>query len=298
MKKFQLLKWTLSLVVFINFSACVNEALEGDFPQNGDIINIDVGEFRADIGFNNFTADIATGVLSTANILTITGSIIETGESIILIFENPGIGTFNLTAVAGTDNSGSYFETSQISPYVSLEAFGASGQLNITEFDIQNLTITGTFSFTGFRLAVDADGNPILDTNGDQIIDTDYLDILGAFKDSEADAGTVVFESIHPRWSYVKVSDDGNVIESAEKKPISNIATAGFYLYKKASMFSKFTKKMIMKDANVDDIFYICPVFNEMVLEQKIIKTFTIKPQQYHSFMSPEMLINYKEFLN
>ncbi len=39
MKKFQLLKWTLALVVFINFSACVNEALEGDFPQNGDIIN-------------------------------------------------------------------------------------------------------------------------------------------------------------------------------------------------------------------------------------------------------------------
>jgi len=171
MNKFQLLKWTLALVVFINFSACVNEALEGDFPQNGDIINIDVGEFRADIGFNNFTADIATGVLSTANILTITGSIVETGESIILIFENPGIGTFNLTAVAGTDNSGSYFETSQTNPYVSLEAFGASGQLNITEFDIQNLTITGTFSFTGFRLALDADGNPILDTNGDQIIE-------------------------------------------------------------------------------------------------------------------------------
>jgi dTDP-glucose pyrophosphorylase len=142
------------------------------------------------------------------------------------------------------------------------------------------------------------DDQLLIITNGDQIIDTDYLDILGAFKDSEADAGTVVFESIHPRWSYVKVSDDGNVIESAEKKPISNIATAGFYLYKKASMFSKFTKKMIMKDANVDDIFYICPVFNEMVLEQKIIKTFTIKPQQYHSFMSPEMLINYKEFLN
>jgi hypothetical protein len=110
-------------------------------------------------------------VLSTSNILTITGSIIETGETIILIFENPGIGTFNLTAVGGTDNSGSYFETSQTSPYVSLEALGASGQLNITEFDIQNLTITGTFSFTGFRLAVDADGNPILDTNGDQIIE-------------------------------------------------------------------------------------------------------------------------------
>ena len=46
MNKFELLKWILALCVFINFSACVNEPLEGEFPQNGDIINIDVGEFR------------------------------------------------------------------------------------------------------------------------------------------------------------------------------------------------------------------------------------------------------------
>ena len=43
---------------------------------------------------------------------------------------------------------------------------------------IQNLTITGTFSFTGFRLAVDADGNPVLDTNGDQIIEDEDITLL------------------------------------------------------------------------------------------------------------------------
>ncbi|MDB3972309.1 glycosyltransferase family 2 protein [Candidatus Thioglobus sp.] len=142
------------------------------------------------------------------------------------------------------------------------------------------------------------DDKPLVITNGDQIIDTNYLNILDAFKDSKADAGAVVFNSVHPRWSYVKVNNDGDVVESAEKNPISNTATAGFYLYKKASIFSKFAKQMIMKDASVDGNFYICPVFNEMILSQKIIKTFSIESQQYHSFMSPEMLINYKEFLN
>ena len=171
MKKFQLLKWTLALCVFINFSACVNEPLDGVFPQDGDLINVDEGGFRADIGINSFTADIATGVLSTTNVLTITGSIIETGESIILIVENPGIGTFNLTAGLGTENSGSYFETDSVNPYVSFGAFGASGQLNITEYDIQNFKITGTFNFTGVRIAVDANGNPILDGNGDPTIE-------------------------------------------------------------------------------------------------------------------------------
>ena len=56
MKKFELLKWIIALIVLINFSACINEPLEGEFPQNEDIINIDEGGFRADIGFNRFTA--------------------------------------------------------------------------------------------------------------------------------------------------------------------------------------------------------------------------------------------------
>ena len=175
MKKFELLKWTIALIVLINFSACINEPLEGEFPQDEDIINIDEGGFRADIGFNRFTADAAVGTLSTSNVLTITGSILETGESIVLIVGNPDIGTFNLTAGLGTDNSASYFETATSNSYVSLGTSGASGQLSITEFDIENLKITGTFSFTGTRFATDATGNPILDAAGNPVIEDEEI---------------------------------------------------------------------------------------------------------------------------
>ncbi|MDB9913051.1 DUF6252 family protein [Flavobacteriaceae bacterium] len=175
MKKFELLKWTIALIVFINFSACINEPLEGEFPQNEDIINIDEGGFRADIGFNRFTADAAVGTLSTSNVLTITGSILETGESIVLIVGNPDIGTFNLTAGLGTDNSASYFETATSNSYVSFGTSGASGQLSITEFDIENLKISGTFSFTGTRFATDATGNPILDAAGNPVIEDEEI---------------------------------------------------------------------------------------------------------------------------
>ena len=175
MKKFELLKWTIALIVLINFSACINEPLEGEFPQDEDIINIDEGGFRADIGFNRFTADAAVGTLSTSNVLTITGSILETGESIVLIVGNPDIGTFNLTAGLGTDNSASYFETATSNSYVSLGTSGASGQLNITEFDIENLKISGTFSFTGTRFATDATGNPILDAAGNPVIEDEEI---------------------------------------------------------------------------------------------------------------------------
>ena len=175
MKKFELLKWTIALIVLINFSACINEPLEGEFPQDEDIINIDEGGFRADIGFNRFTADAAVGTLSTSNVLTITGSILETGESIVLIVGNPDIGTFNLTAGLGTDNSASYFETATSNSYVSFGTSGASGQLSITEFDIENLKISGTFSFTGTRFATDATGNPILDAAGNPVIEDEEI---------------------------------------------------------------------------------------------------------------------------
>jgi len=175
MKKFELLKWTIALIVLINFSACINEPLEGEFPQDEDIINIDEGGFRADIGFNRFTADAAVGTLSTSNVLTITGSILETGESIVLIVGNPDIGTFNLTAGLGTDISASYFETATSNSYVSFGTSGASGQLSIREFDIENLKISGTFSFTGTRFATDATGNPILDAAGNPVIEDEEI---------------------------------------------------------------------------------------------------------------------------
>jgi hypothetical protein len=175
MKKYQLVKWILALSIIINFTSCVNEPLEGEFPQEGDLINVEEGGFRAVVGINTFTADIATGNLTSTNVFTITGEIIESGEKIELVVENPGIGTFNLTAGLGTDNSGSYFQTNTSNPYISAGAFGASGTLNITEFDTQNFKITGTFSFTGVRIALDEGGNPILDSNGNPTLEIEEI---------------------------------------------------------------------------------------------------------------------------
>jgi dTDP-glucose pyrophosphorylase len=137
---------------------------------------------------------------------------------------------------------------------------------------------------------------PLLITNGDQIIDVNYLEVLEKLTDNNLDAGTIVFKSIHPRWSYVRL-ENNLVIESAEKNPISKLATAGFYWYKKTSLFSRFVKKMIKKEASLEGKYYVCPVFNEMILCQKKIGVVEISPDQYHSFISPEMLANYETYL-
>jgi len=124
-------------------------------------------------------------------------------------------------------------------------------------------------------------------------LDYDESELVKFFVENDADAGVFIFNSLHPRWSFVRTDEDGLVVEAAEKKPISNQATAGFYYYKKTFEYIKSAKRMILKGSDVNDLYYICPVFNEMILEQKKILTYSIDSKKYHSFMSPEKV---KEF--
>jgi len=91
-------------------------------------------------------------------------------------------------------------------------------------------------------------------------------------QESGADGGIVTFKATHPKWSYVKVDDNGFVTEVAEKNPISNNATVGYYYWKRGSDFVKYANQMIEKDVRVNSEFYVCPVFNEAIADGKNVR--------------------------
>ena len=122
----------------------------------------------------------------------------------------------------------------------------------------------------------------LLIVNGNEFLDMSFLEIVENFRSRKLDAGTVIFHSIHPRYSYVRTDEDGFVQEAAEKKPISLNATAGFYWYSKGSNFVRAAKSLIRKDARVGGNFYICPVFNELILEHKKIGVYSVESSLYH----------------
>jgi dTDP-glucose pyrophosphorylase len=95
--------------------------------------------------------------------------------------------------------------------------------------------------------------------------------------ESNVDGGILVFESTHPKWSFAKIDDSGYVTEVAEKNPISNLATVGFYYWKMGSDFVKYAEQMIEKDIRVNEEFYVCPVFNQSIQDNKKIKTFSVE---------------------
>ena len=117
---------------------------------------------------------------------------------------------------------------------------------------------------------------PLFFANSDQFVEWDSNEFLYKMNESDADGGIVSFRATHPKWSFAKVDEQGLVTEVAEKNPISDIATVGYYYWKKGSDFVKYAEEMIEKDIRVNNEFYVCPVFNQAIQDGKEIRTFDI----------------------
>ncbi|MEB2791999.1 sugar phosphate nucleotidyltransferase [Campylobacter upsaliensis] len=78
---------------------------------------------------------------------------------------------------------------------------------------------------------------PLLVVNSDQIFEFDLNAKLAEFENY--DAGVLSFESIHPRFAYVKCDERNLVLEAFEKRPMSKNAVAGFYYLKRGDFLSR-----------------------------------------------------------
>ena len=115
---------------------------------------------------------------------------------------------------------------------------------------------------------------PLFFANSDQFVEWDSNEFMYKMNETNADGGIVSFTATHPKWSFAKIDENGLVTEVAEKNPISDIATVGYYFWKHGSDFVKYAEQMIEKDVRVNGEFYVCPVFNEAIGDKKEIRTF------------------------
>ena len=135
--------------------------------------------------------------------------------------------------------------------------------------------------------------NPLFFANSDQFVEWDSNEFMYKMQENDADGGIVSFRATHPKWSFAKVNEQGLVTEVAEKNPISDIATVGYYYWKNGSDFVKYAEDMIKKDIRVNNEFYVCPVFNQAIEDGKQIRTFDI-PKMW-GLGTPEDLKYYLE---
>jgi HAD superfamily hydrolase (TIGR01509 family) len=118
---------------------------------------------------------------------------------------------------------------------------------------------------------------PLFFANSDQFVEWDSNEFMYKMQETDADGGIVTFEATHPKWSFAKTDENGLVTEVAEKNPISNIATVGYYYWKCGSDFVKYAEQMIEKNIRVNNEFYVCPVFNQAIEGGKQIRTFNVE---------------------
>jgi len=117
---------------------------------------------------------------------------------------------------------------------------------------------------------------PLVMANSDQFLEWDSNEFMYSMVADDVDGGIVSFEATHPKWSFAKLGEDGFVTEVAEKKPISNIATVGVYYWSRGSDYVKYAEQMIEKDIRTNNEFYVCPVYNEAIGDEKKVKVFPI----------------------
>ena len=146
---------------------------------------------------------------------------------------------------------------------------------NCTIIEVDGLT-EGAACTTLLAKEIINNDQPLLIANSDQFIEWDSNEFMYKMNETNADGGILTFTSTHPKWSFVKIDENGFVTEVAEKKPISNIATVGIYFWKRGSDYVEYVEEMIKKNIRVNNEFYICPVFNQAIKHGKQIHTFNI----------------------
>lgn len=134
----------------------------------------------------------------------------------------------------------------------------------------------------------------LLIVSANELINLDIAAALTEFRQKRYDGATLCFLSINPRYSFVKLGEDGCVIEASQRNPISKNATTGLFWYKHTSYFVESAKKMVLKNNKTDGRFFIAPTFNEMILNGHTIGVKMIESKIYFPLKNNEELRNYQ----
>ncbi len=106
---------------------------------------------------------------------------------------------------------------------------------------------------------------PLLIMSGNSLIKDDINRIIADFRIRDLDGGVVVFRSIHPRYAYVRIDENDQIVETADQRPISQSACAEFFYFRKAGLFLDAALELIRKDVRSDCRVQIHLELNQMI---------------------------------
>lgn len=133
---------------------------------------------------------------------------------------------------------------------------------------------------------------PLLIANSDQYLEWDANAFLYENRNTDGCISTFYQpDTTDKKWSYVRLNDHGFITEVKEKEPISHHASTGIYYWNRTQDFLTYADQMIAKNIRVNNEFYVAPIYNEAILDNKKIRIHTCKkmwglgvPEDLHHF--------------
>ncbi len=140
---------------------------------------------------------------------------------------------------------------------------------------------------------------PLLIANSDQIVDFNPIEFVDDCVNRDLDGSILTFKDVSrdPKWSFARIGKNGLVQEVKEKKPISENATVGIYLYRHGQEFVNAAIDMFLQRDRVNNEYYTCPTYNYLIQEDKKIGIFNVPASAMHGVGTPEDLKLYLDFL-
>ena len=109
----------------------------------------------------------------------------------------------------------------------------------------------------------------------DIIFDSD-ADIAAIFA-ADPDLGglALTFGSRHPQYSYIRLGDDGRMLEAREKIVISDNASAGVYAFRNVAVFHLALAHSLQNRASLahNGLLFVCPMLNGVVAHGFDVRT-------------------------
>jgi len=137
----------------------------------------------------------------------------------------------------------------------------------------------------------------LLVANSDQFISAGIDDFYHTCGSSGMDGQILTFRSTHPRWSFVRRSEGGEVLEVAEKRPISDEATAGLYYFRKTKDFIEGAEAVLLKGLRTKEQFYVSSIYNELILSGKAIGCTRLQEHAFYKLATPEDVGEFHKYM-
>lgn len=111
--------------------------------------------------------------------------------------------------------------------------------------------------------------------------------------DPQIDGSLSVFKAPGDKWSFVRTDSSGRVVETSEKRRISDWASTGLYHFAHGKDFVSAADEMIAANDRVNGEFYVAPVYNRLLKRGANIRLNQVDevhvlgtPEDLHQFMA------------